>query len=79
MRDEVRAQVDAVLAQLGPDELRVMHFVAERLLGGRKVYGPLVLALDARDWRRERDEELADALVYAACESLRRDLGGPAR
>ncbi|MBX3205496.1 MAG: hypothetical protein KF764_10535 [Labilithrix sp.] len=70
------AELRAVLEQLGPVELRVVRFVAERLLAGQEVYGPLRIATDARDWRRERDEELADAVVYSACESLRRDLGG---
>ncbi|MBX3222387.1 MAG: hypothetical protein KF795_17845 [Labilithrix sp.] len=70
------AELRDVLELLGPDELRVVRFIAERLLAGQEAYGPLRLATDARDWRRERDEELADAVVYSACESLRRDLGG---
>lgn len=59
---------------LGPDELRVAKFVVARLAGGRKVYGNLDLARDKRNFVRERDEELADALVYVACEQLKRGL-----
>jgi hypothetical protein len=56
----------AVFAQLGADERRVLLVMARRLLVGQTVYGRLDLANDRRDWRKERAEELADALVYGA-------------
>ena len=74
LASRLRAMVTDALEELGPDELRVMLFLAERLRGGKRVYGALDLATDRRDWRKERDEELADAIVYSACEALRRDL-----
>jgi len=40
--------------------------LARRLLAGQRHYGRLDVASDRRDWRRERAEELADALVYGA-------------
>lgn len=72
--DGLRARVVAVVEALGADELRVVLFVAERVRAGREVYGALDVANDGRDFRRERDEELADTIVYSACEALRRDL-----
>lgn len=72
----LRSEVTALLRDLGADELRVVAFVARRVAAGRNVYGSLSVAKDSRDWRRERDEELADAIVYSACEALRRDLAG---
>jgi hypothetical protein len=67
----------ACAAQLGEDELAVLHLVAERLVKGREFYGNLSLASDPRDFRRESIEEVADALVYASCALLRRDGGAP--
>lgn len=67
-----RAELDAIAEGLGPDEVRVLVFVAGRLAHGREQYGELNLTTDARDFRHERAEELADALVYTACEELRR-------
>jgi hypothetical protein len=57
--------LDAI-ADLGEDERRVMLFLARRLLLGQRAYGRLDLAHDGRDFRRERAEELADALCYGA-------------
>jgi hypothetical protein len=59
-------ELDAILAELGTDEHRVMLVLARRLLAGQKAYGRLDVATDGRDWRRERADELADALVYLA-------------
>ena len=56
----------AVVEELGADERRVLLALARRLLAGQAHYGKLDLAHDGRDWRRERAEELADALVYGA-------------
>lgn len=52
------------------DEARVIDRVLQRLELGRERYGELDLAKDARDWRRERFEELLDEIVYRACEEL---------
>ena len=69
----MRDKIDALLDKASPDELGVVLFVCERLIGlGRAQYGPLTLATDARSFDEELDEELADALVYAACARLRR-------
>jgi len=69
----MRKEIDALLDEASPDELGVVLFVCRRLIGiGRANYGPLKLATDERDFDTELDEELADALVYAACARLRR-------
>src|SRR5258708_6797987 len=51
---------------LGPGERHVLLVIARRLLAGQQAYGLLAIAGDRRDWRKERAEELADALVYGA-------------
>jgi hypothetical protein len=56
----------AVLHQLAPVERNVLLTIGRRLLAGQGRYGRLDLTTDRRDWRRERAEELADALVYGA-------------
>jgi hypothetical protein len=58
--------LDEVIAELGDEERRVLLVLAKRLLMGQRTIGRLDLAKDARDWRRERAEELADALIYGA-------------
>ena len=68
---DARAELDAIATGLGPDELRVLVFVAGRLAHGREEYGELHLARDRRDFRQERAEELADALIYSACDEMR--------
>jgi hypothetical protein len=68
----VRAELIAIAAGLNADELRVLVFVAVRLALGRECYGPLDVASDVRDFKRERAEEIADALVYSACAELKR-------
>jgi aryl-alcohol dehydrogenase-like predicted oxidoreductase len=60
------AQLSATIAELGTDERRVLLALARRLLAGQRTYGRLDVARDGRDWRRERADELADALVYGA-------------
>jgi hypothetical protein len=55
-----------VISTLGRDERRVLLVLAKRLHAGQEAYGRLDVASDRRDWRRERAEELADALVYGA-------------
>ena len=49
--------------------------LARRLLAGQRTYGCLDLASDRRDWRKERADELADALVYGAIGELAGTLG----
>lgn len=61
----------ATAADLGADELRVLLLVAERLAKGRQRYGELELGSDRRDFSHESLEEIADALVYAACALVR--------
>ncbi len=60
------APLSSVVADLGPDERRVLLVLARRLLEGQQTYGRLNVAGDGRDWRAERAAELADALVYGA-------------
>jgi hypothetical protein len=60
-----------ICAELGPGELRVLVLVAERLRTGQRRYGRFDLGTDRRDFRHESLEEVADALVYAACGLLR--------
>ena len=60
-----------ICADLGADEMRVLVLVAERLAKGRQRYGALDVATDRRDFRHESLEEIADALVYAACGLMR--------
>ena len=63
-----RDTLDHAVARLGPDEVFVLARIAERLVTGSAVYGPLQLATDLRDFRTtEAREELEDALVYLAC------------
>ncbi len=63
---EPTAELDAIARELGPDEVKVLTALARRLLAGQRHYGRLDIRADGRDWRRERAEELADALVYGA-------------
>lgn len=60
-----------VCAELGTEELRVLVLVAERLRVGQRRYGRFDLATDRRDFHHEALEEVADALVYAACGLMR--------
>lgn len=63
-------QIASLFQQLGPDEQRVLIRLAARLLEGQRAYGRLDLRKDPRDWRKERAEELTDALVYLAFEEV---------
>jgi hypothetical protein len=58
--------LNAPIAELGADERRVLLGLARRLLAGQHAYGRLDLAKDGRDWRKERADDLADALIYGA-------------
>lgn len=61
-------------AQLGALEKQVLCVLADRLLKGQAQYGALNLRDDKRDWRKERAEELADAMIYDAIEEVSRSL-----
>lgn len=60
------------LALANHDELRVVCAILLRLELGRERYGLLDLSRP-RDWRKERREELLDALVYDVAEQLAAD------
>ena len=65
-REETERTLDALCVELGDEELAVLVALSRRLLAGQRAYGRLDLAHDARDFRRERAEELEDALIYTA-------------
>ena len=69
-RDLLYQDLVGRLARAGHDEQRVIDRVLARLELGRRRYGPLNLAGDRRNWRRERFEERLDALVYDVCAEL---------
>jgi hypothetical protein len=72
-RDRILAALDA----LGADEAEVLALVAERLVAGRAVYGPLQLATDRRDFQHEALLELADGVAYLAMGIVRASHGRP--
>jgi len=72
---DVLADLALVVGELGADEARTLLVLARRLLAGQRTYGRLDLAHDGRSWRRERAEELADALVYGAIAEVASTLG----
>ena len=57
------------LALRNLDALRVIEALLVRLEKGAEYYGPLDLA-QPRDWRRERSEELLDAMIYDVMDHL---------
>lgn len=66
-----------LIKRAGPDEVRVLRFIADRIVGlGQSTYGPVDLQSDPRDGYQELSEELADALFYVAFEMLRRRSDG---
>jgi hypothetical protein len=72
---DVLADLALVVGELGADEVRVLLVLARRLLAGQRAYGRLDVAHDGRDWRRERAEELEDAIVYGAIAAVAATLG----
>lgn len=66
-----RAELEAIIGQLGDDEVRVLTRIAGRLLHGLELYGCLDLAEDVRDFDTEAREEVEDCLVCLACRWLR--------
>jgi hypothetical protein len=77
-REALEGELDALAADLGDQEIAVLVALA-RLLAGQRAYGRLRLEEDRRDWRRERGEELADALVYGAFAEVAATLSGGIR
>jgi hypothetical protein len=65
-REGLERELDATCAALGNDEIRTLVHLARRLLAGQRCYGRLDLENDARNFRRERSEEIQDLLVYSA-------------
>lgn len=60
------SELDAHIAQLGPDERRVLTRIAERFVMGGKQYGALDIASDRRDWTVEAQAEALDMCAYLA-------------
>lgn len=56
---------------LGVDEVRVIERIVQRVRMGQRQYGPFKLATNPKDWKAEAAEELLDATVYLAAQSLR--------
>jgi hypothetical protein len=65
------ADVLAIIATLGHDEILVVREVVVGLKQGRQVYGPLDLQSDRRDMVGETLEEVRDALVYVGAALVR--------
>ena len=59
-----------MVQDLNDDEIAVVHDVVCGLVQGRKVYGPLVISTDHRDFATERDAEIRDGLVYCAIRAI---------
>jgi hypothetical protein len=74
---QARADLESTVASLGIEETIVLAHLARRLMTGQQTYGHMQLAVDRRDFERERGNELADALVYTAMAELKRLLLAP--
>lgn len=61
------------LPKLNEDELRGVARLVQKLLAGKEAHGPLVLATDKRDFRRERRAEGEDWLWYSIFEEICRE------
>lgn len=73
-RVAIARQVCSLIMTGSLDEVRVMQWIASRVLGGgAEQYGRLSLARDGRDFRNEAADELADAIFYFACDYLKRE------
>jgi hypothetical protein len=70
-------RLGVALSALGEDEHRLLLGIAERLVMGRGIYGPLALASDPRDWRTEQKDELLDFLVYREAHRLSQTTSAP--
>lgn len=56
---------------LGPDEIRVVRAIVARLRLGQVRYGPLDIASNPKDWRKEASEEFLDGAIYLAMQTIR--------
>lgn len=79
MTAQLRTLLRDLAEHLEGDELRVLVAIGERLTLGRRAYGPLVVAGDRRDWRKEAHEEALDLSVYLAIETLGRGVADTER
>ena len=68
----MRRELDAKLATMSLDELRVVDAIVTKYCTARVAYGPLDLETDKRDFREEARQEGIDLLFYLVCEELRR-------
>ena len=68
---EPKRRLLALVDTLEPDAIEALLCVAVRLKKGQDYYGNLNLDTDTRDFAKEREEELQDALVYSAFVSIR--------
>jgi hypothetical protein len=69
--DAARRNIHHILDDLNEDEARVVLTFARRISAGRDAYGPLDLARDRRDFRKEAGEEALDLAAYLAFELVR--------
>jgi hypothetical protein len=70
-RSTLLGSLRGMLELASDDELRVFHVIASRVMGGgRKQYGPLHLANDARNFRKEGADEMADYVWYVAIQAV---------
>jgi hypothetical protein len=77
MTDEQRKQeFFGLWDYLNTDEQTIVLKMMERLVRGREVYDALNLAVDTRDWEKEEEEELLDALVYRRIREIQAARGG---
>lgn len=67
----------ALFDRLGPDEIRTIKVLAERLLEGQRRYGQIDIASEPRDFVKERSEEIQDLLIYTAFQTVRDSLTKP--
>lgn len=72
---DIHAEVASLMLDMNLDEIEVLREVAQRLMKGRRQYGPLDLVADQRDWQQEKLEECCDGMVYEACDAVRRRRG----
>lgn len=71
--EQIVTDISQRLAHCSRDELRVISRVLDGIEIGRKIYGPMMLANDCRDFRREAAMEARDLLVYLAAHSVAED------
>lgn len=70
--DETRRLLAHLIDSLEPDAREALLCIAVRLKKGQDYYGNIDLSKDPRNFDKEREEELQDALIYSAFASIRR-------